>query len=44
MDIRSLQLFLHLAESLSFSRTAEQKHLSLSAVSRTVRADHAQLM
>ncbi len=34
MDIRSLQLFLSLADSLSFSRTAEQRHLSLSAVSR----------
>lgn len=36
MDIRALELFLHLSESLSFSRTAEQKHLSLSAVSRAV--------
>ena len=36
MDIRSLQLFLALADNLSFSRTAEQMHLSLSAVSRTL--------
>lgn len=36
MDTRSLELFLQLADSLSFSRTAEQRHLSLSAVSRSV--------
>jgi LysR family positive regulator for ilvC len=36
MDIRSLQLFLTLADNLSFSRTAEQLHMSLSAVSRTL--------
>jgi LysR family positive regulator for ilvC len=43
MDQRSLELFLHLAESLSFSRTAEQKHLSLSAVSRSVQRMEAEL-
>ncbi len=43
MDIRSLQLFLHLAESLSFSRTAEQKHLSPAAVSRSVQRMEAEL-
>jgi LysR family positive regulator for ilvC len=36
MDTRSLELFLHLAETLSFSRTAEQRHMSLSAVSRSL--------
>ena len=36
MDLRELELFLQLAESLSFTRTAEQRHMSLSAVSRTV--------
>ena len=36
MDVRSQQLFLTLADTLSFSRTAEQLHMSLSAVSRTV--------
>jgi LysR family positive regulator for ilvC len=36
MDTRSLQLFTVLASTLSFSRTAEQMHLSASAVSRTV--------
>ena len=43
MDQRSLELFLHLSESLSFSRTAEQKHLSLSAVSRSVQRMEAEL-
>jgi LysR family positive regulator for ilvC len=36
VDTRSLQLFLSLSETLSFSRTAEQRHLSLSAVSRAL--------
>ncbi len=36
MDTRALELFVHLSDTLSFSRTAEQKHLSLSAVSRTL--------
>jgi LysR family positive regulator for ilvC len=43
MDTRSLELFLQLAESLSFSRTAEQMHLSLSAVSRSVQRMEAEL-
>lgn len=43
MDTRSLELFLSLAETLSFSRTAEQKHLSLSAVSRTLQRMEAEL-
>jgi LysR family transcriptional regulator, positive regulator for ilvC len=43
MDIRSLQLFLSLAETLNFSRTAEQRHLSLSAVSRGVQRLEEQL-
>jgi LysR family positive regulator for ilvC len=36
VDIRSQQLFLILADTLNFSRAAEQLHMSLSAVSRTV--------
>ncbi len=36
MDMRSLQLFLSLEQTLNFSRTAEQRHLSLSAVSRSL--------
>ena len=36
MDIKELELFLLVAESLSFSRAAERSHLSLSAVSRTI--------
>ncbi len=36
MDARSLHTFLTLADTLSFSRTAEQRHLSLSAVSRAL--------
>ena len=36
MDTRSLQLFLTLADTLSFTRTAELRHLSLSAVSRSL--------
>ncbi|MEM0955814.1 MAG: HTH-type transcriptional activator IlvY [Pseudomonadota bacterium] len=36
MDTRELEVFLLVAESLSFSRAAERAHLSLSAVSRTV--------
>ncbi len=43
MDTRSLELFLQLAESLSFSRTAEQIHLSLSAVSRSVQRMEAEV-
>jgi len=36
MDVRALEVFLHASETLNFSRTAEQLHLSVSAVSRTV--------
>lgn len=34
MDTRSLQVYLALADTLSFSRVAQQQHMSLSAVSR----------
>ncbi len=37
MDTRSLQVFLSVADTLNFSRSAELLHLSVSAVSRTVR-------
>ena len=43
MDTRSLQLFVTLASSLSFSRTAEQLHLSASAVSRTLQRIEAEV-
>ena len=43
MDIRALEVFLHAADSLNFSRTAEQLHLSVSAVSRTVQRLEADL-
>lgn len=36
MDDRALAVFLSVAESLNFSRSAEQLHMSVSAVSRTV--------
>lgn len=36
MDTRALEVFVSLAETLSFSRTADQLHMSLSAVSRTL--------
>ncbi|MCL1039475.1 HTH-type transcriptional activator IlvY [Shewanella submarina] len=36
MDIRSLQLYLHLCDSLNFSRTAEQMHMSPSTLSRAL--------
>lgn len=36
MDIRTLQLYLHLCDSLNFSRTAEQMHISPSTLSRTL--------
>lgn len=36
MEIRSLQVFLSVADTLNFSRSAEQLHLSVSAVSRAV--------
>ncbi|MEP5764574.1 MAG: HTH-type transcriptional activator IlvY [Halieaceae bacterium] len=43
MDTRALQLFLNLAETRSFSRTAEQLHMSLSAVSRTLQRIEAEV-
>lgn len=43
MDIRDLELFLHLADSLHFSRTGELMHMSPSAVSRSVQRMEAQL-
>jgi LysR family positive regulator for ilvC len=36
MDTRSLSVFLSVAETLNFSRSSEQLHLSVSAVSRTI--------
>ncbi|GAB3280460.1 HTH-type transcriptional activator IlvY [Parahaliea aestuarii] len=36
MDIRSLQVFLSVADTLNFSRSAGQLHLSVSAVSRSI--------
>ena len=43
MDLRELELFLQLSDSLSFTRTAEQRHMSLSAVSRTVQRMESEL-
>ena len=37
MDTRSLSVFLCVAETLSFSRSGEQLHMSVSSVSRTIR-------
>lgn len=36
MDTRSLSVFLSVADTLNFSRSSEQLHLSVSAVSRTI--------
>ncbi len=36
MDTRELQIFLSVADTLNFSRSSEQLHLSVSAVSRSV--------
>jgi LysR family transcriptional regulator, positive regulator for ilvC len=36
VEIRSLQIFLSVADTLNFSRSSEQLHLSVSAVSRSV--------
>ncbi|MCR9186884.1 MAG: HTH-type transcriptional activator IlvY [Halieaceae bacterium] len=36
MDTKALQVFLSVADSLNFSRSAERLHMSVSAVSRTV--------
>jgi LysR family positive regulator for ilvC len=43
MDIRALQLAISLADTLSFSRTAEQMHMSLSAVSRALQRMESEL-
>lgn len=43
MDTRSLQLFITLAENLNFSRSAEQMHMSLSAVSRALQRMEAEV-
>jgi len=43
VDTRSLELFLNLAETLNFSRTAEQMHMSLSAVSRSLQRMEAEI-
>ncbi|MBP6724169.1 MAG: LysR family transcriptional regulator, partial [Halioglobus sp.] len=37
MDTRALAVFLSLAETLSFSRSGELLHMSVSAVIRTLR-------
>ena len=37
METRALQVFLSVAETLNFSRSSENLHMSVSAVSRTVR-------
>src|SRR5690625_1296883 len=42
-DIRQLALFIELAETLHFGRTAERMHLSASAVSRSLRRLEDQL-
>ena len=36
MDIKSLKLFLHLSQSLHFSKTAQAKHVSPSTLSRCI--------
>ena len=36
MDIKSLEIFLHLANSLHFSKTAQAKHVSPSTLSRSI--------
>lgn len=36
MDIKSLKLYLHLSESLHFSKTAQAKHISPSTLSRCI--------
>ena len=36
MDVRTLEVFLSTADTLNFSRTAEQLHMSVSAVSRNI--------
>ena len=43
MDTRSLAVFISVADTLSFSRSSEQLHMSVSAVSRTIQRLEAEL-
>lgn len=43
MDLKSLQVFLAVASNLSFTRTAEEQHMSVSAVSRCVQRLESEL-
>ena len=43
MDIKSLELFLHLANSLHFSKTAQAKHISPSTLSRCIQRTEEEL-
>ena len=43
MDIKSLELFLHLANSLHFSKTAHAKHVSPSTLSRSIQRIEVEL-
>ncbi|MCG6200373.1 HTH-type transcriptional activator IlvY [Psychromonas antarctica] len=43
MDIKSLELFLHLANSLHFAKTAQAKHVSPSTLSRCIQRIEAEL-
>ena len=43
MDIKSLQMFQHLAHSLHFAKTAEAFHISPSTLSRTIQRQEQQL-
>jgi len=43
MDIRTLKVFLSVCETLSFTRTSDQMHMSLSAVSRALQRLEAEL-
>ncbi|MBT8829278.1 transcriptional regulator IlvY, partial [Lactobacillus delbrueckii subsp. bulgaricus] len=36
MDLRQLEVFINLAESLNYSKTAEKLHISQPAVSRII--------
>ncbi len=43
MDIRDLKLFLHLAESCHFTKTAQAMHVSPSTLSRQIQRLEEQL-
>ncbi|MDX3773444.1 HTH-type transcriptional activator IlvY [Chromatiaceae bacterium AAb-1] len=43
MDIRSAQLFLHLAGSLNFAKTSEQMHVSPSTLTRVIQRQEEEL-